>query len=121
MNAITQTNLPLPRDKPESETKESEATSAEPARRPTTLEGLERHLAELEAADDFEWSADNPSVVIPEQPRTAVYWNRAGQLVIRQERGPLEEDDSAVVFNPDSLKALITELRDQDAKSGDRF
>ena len=86
-------------------------------RRPTTLEGLDRRIAELEDADNFDWSDNNPRVVIPEQPRTAVYWNPRGQLVIRQERGPLEEDDNFVFFNPDSLKALIAELQGHDTDS----
>lgn len=65
---------------------------------------------------DFDWSDKNPDVVIPEQPRSAVYWNDRGQLVIRQERSPLEPDDSFVFFNPESLPALIAAIQAATAK-----
>jgi hypothetical protein len=84
---------------------------AEPAApRPTTLEGLDRKIAEIEAKTDMDWNND-PSVFIAEQPRTAIYWNPRHQLVIRQERGPLEEDDTFVFFSPDGAAALITVLQ----------
>ena len=48
-----------------------------------------------EPSGDFDWN-DTDSVVLTEQPETAVYWNPNGDLVIRQRRWP--DDDVFVVI-----------------------
>ena len=46
--------------------------------------------------DDFDWLRDS-SVVLHEQPATAIYINPEGSLVIRQER-PWDRDEDTFVF-----------------------
>jgi hypothetical protein len=60
--------------------------------------------------DDFDWSAGNPDLVIPEQPATAVYENPFGSIVIRQEDRSLEGNDPFICIHPDNLGALIDRL-----------
>jgi hypothetical protein len=57
---------------------------------------------------DFDWATDS-SVIISEQPETALYWNDRHQLVIRQRRWP--DEDSFVFFNSPHLKHLICMLQ----------
>jgi hypothetical protein len=47
-------------------------------------------------APAFDWYNDN-TVVIKEQPATAIYFNKDNALVIRQ-RDPLDEDDDPYIF-----------------------
>jgi hypothetical protein len=63
------------------------------------------------AERDFEWDADNVDIVIQHQPRTAIYLNPYNAVVIRQEGGPLEEDDPFLLFTADNLPALIRNLQ----------
>ena len=59
----------------------------------------------------FDWSPDNPDVVLPEQPATAVYMNPWGQVVIRQERAWNDEDDSYVRISLHNVQCLIDRLQ----------
>jgi hypothetical protein len=65
-----------------------------------------------ERHEDFDWNTDN-SVVITEQPETAIYWNSRDQMVIRQRGWP--DDDSFLYFNramlPDLIDLLQAEAR----------
>jgi hypothetical protein len=47
--------------------------------------------------DDFSWGEGNPDVVLRAYGSVAVHDNLYGDVVIRQERDALEEDDSFVV------------------------
>jgi hypothetical protein len=58
--------------------------------------------------EDFDWSIDS-SVIIPEQPETALYWTSRSQLVIRQRGWP--DDDSFVYFNKAMLPRVIEMLQ----------
>jgi hypothetical protein len=58
---------------------------------------------------DFDWS-DQESVVLTEQPETAVYWNPRGELVIRQRRWP--DDDPCIFISPHNVAAFIDRLTD---------
>jgi hypothetical protein len=60
---------------------------------------------------EFDWYSDEADdvVLIEHQPRTAVYWNPAGHVVIRQEGGAYE-DDPYVVIAPEYLRCLIDRL-----------
>jgi hypothetical protein len=60
-----------------------------------------------EASEDFDWSNTN-SVVLEQQPRTAVYWNPVGQLVIRQYDWP--DEDSCIVISKTSLDEFLDKL-----------
>jgi hypothetical protein len=60
--------------------------------------------------DDFEW--DDESIVFEAQPRTAIYWNVHGNLVIRQ-RGDVYDDDPYVVICRNNLNEFIERIRDE--------
>lgn len=66
-----------------------------------------------EASDNdqskFRWN--ETETVVASVQAIAVYLNPRGQVVIRQEAGPLEQDDSFVILSPSHVKALITALR----------
>ena len=62
---------------------------------------------------DFDWCHDC-EVLIETQPATAIYVNRGGHVVIRQQ-DPAFEDDPFVAIAPEYLGRVIarlTELRD---------
>jgi hypothetical protein len=61
--------------------------------------------------DGFSWKADNPDLVVPMQPATAIYLNPYGQVVIRQESPLYERDDPFVMFNVEYLPVLIARLQ----------
>jgi hypothetical protein len=63
-------------------------------------------------ATDFSWGRDNESIIIREQPETAVYWNPTGQIVIRQKADPFEEDPW-LLFSEEFIPALIRDLADK--------
>jgi hypothetical protein len=63
----------------------------------------------LSAGNRFDWSSDE-SVVCRGHGAIAVYFNRYGQIVIRQEDGRHEDDDRFVIVNRESLRQLIAEL-----------
>ncbi len=60
----------------------------------------------------FDWREMQASVVLHEQPTTAVYSNVNGHIVIRQE-GPDFEDDAIVTIAPENLEAVIHAMREQ--------
>ncbi len=58
---------------------------------------------------EFDWS--NPSdIVIHEQPATAIYFNPAGRLVIRQKAELYCEEDTFVFIAPNNIEAFIDQL-----------
>ena len=63
----------------------------------------------------FDWA--DADTTIAHQPRTAIYWNRNGQVVIRQE-GEVFEDDPYVFFSVESVPALIEALQWKLIESG---
>jgi hypothetical protein len=81
---------------------------AEPVAAPTTTP--EKPIAQA-GTDNFDWSSENPDIVIQEQPQTAVYVNPFGSIVIRQEARDPYEDDQFVFFTPANIPALIERLR----------
>jgi hypothetical protein len=60
-------------------------------------------------AEDFDWD-DTESVILPEQPATACYWNPKGGLVIRQKGWP--DDDSFIYIAPDFISEFVEKLTD---------
>ena len=86
--------------------------------KPVSTEQLRPHPAvDLSPSDDddsrdFDWTTDRGDVCIEEQPRTAVYRNTVGAIVIRQEAHPYADDgDPCIRIWPDRLPALITALK----------
>jgi hypothetical protein len=60
--------------------------------------------------DDFDWN-NRESVVLREQPETAIYLNPFDEIVIRQRKWP--DEDAFVYFTPgDNLQAVIDRLCD---------
>jgi hypothetical protein len=66
--------------------------------------------------DRFDWSPENPDLVAPSQPATAVYLNPYGCVVIRQESTGLNEcgdlEDPFVMITPHNVPALIARLQE---------
>jgi hypothetical protein len=62
---------------------------------------------------DFDWSNDD-SIVLREQPETAIYFNPNGALVIRQRAvWPNDEDgDPYVYINPENIEHFLDKLTD---------
>lgn len=63
----------------------------------------------LYEADDYTW--DDEDVVLRRQPKTAIYWNVDGNLVIRQQ-GYDDDDDPYVVICKNNLQEFIDRLCD---------
>jgi hypothetical protein len=61
-------------------------------------------------ADDFDWT-DKDDVICQAQPATAIYWNAANQVVLRQEAGPCDDHDPFLYFEPGNLPRLIERLQ----------
>jgi hypothetical protein len=60
---------------------------------------------------DFKWDGDDAdSVILPHQPRTAVYSTRGAGIVIRQERDAYEEDDPQLMLTPQGALAVAWAL-----------
>jgi hypothetical protein len=56
--------------------------------------------------DDFDWDDPNEeAIVLREQRATAVYRNRAGEVVIRQRRWP--DDDPVLFISPENEIAFM--------------
>jgi hypothetical protein len=58
---------------------------------------------------EFDWNAEQP--IIASQPATAVYESPHRQIVIRQYRSDINDDDRFVFFSIEHLLALIAELQ----------
>jgi hypothetical protein len=79
-----------------------------------TLPALTPHLPDTKTSpaptgEDFDWLNDN-SVVLREQPETAVYFNRDGALVIRQRAAWNQEDDPFVFISPANIGEFLDKL-----------
>lgn len=59
--------------------------------------------------DDFDW-ANDPAVILHEQRATAVYHNKFGGIVIRQERAWDEESDPYVVICAENAVTFMEAL-----------
>src|SRR5262245_58890763 len=64
-------------------------------------------------SDDFDWTGDAEDVVIKHQPGIACYWNPRGEIVIRQDGGPMD-DDSFIYVQPANVLALIDKLKEME-------
>ena len=59
---------------------------------------------------DFDWQAE--CIVVPEQLRTAAYFNEDGDFVIRQEKTWDREEDSLIFIAKANIDAFIDKLTD---------
>jgi hypothetical protein len=60
---------------------------------------------------DFDWSPENPDIMMPEQRSTAVYLNRWQQVCIRQERAWDEDEDPYLCISVEHVPSLIDRLQ----------
>lgn len=60
---------------------------------------------------DFDWSENNDDVTVRKQAATAVYWNTADEIVIRQENHPHDDEDGVVVLSRDAAERVAMRLR----------
>lgn len=58
---------------------------------------------------DFDWS-NNADLVFPTTAAVAVYLNCDGDLVIRQQRDPYEDEDSVVIIPRERVPALLRKI-----------
>src|SRR3954447_24617111 len=58
------------------------------------------------AQDDFDWNTDD-AVILKEQRATAVYHNRLGELIIRQQARWNDEGDTFVYVTPENVTAFL--------------
>lgn len=67
--------------------------------------------AAAEPETEFNWNTDD-SVVLNDQPATVVYVNKAGGVVIRQERSWDQEEDSVVYLSSrEAVRTVIAALQ----------
>jgi hypothetical protein len=59
---------------------------------------------------EFDWADNADAIVLPEQSSTAIYFNNAGGLVIRQQRWP--DDDSYIVISKTNISEFLDKLTD---------
>lgn len=76
---------------------------------PAVIPRPESENAPAGNSEDFDWN-DSPSVVLKEQPATAIYWNARGDLVIRQQGWP--DDDSVILISENNAQAFLDKLCD---------
>jgi hypothetical protein len=67
--------------------------------------------AENDGVQPFSWEHDDEDIILEEQPRTAVYENRSGAVVILQESTGVYDDDQIVRIRPENVPALIKALK----------
>lgn len=60
---------------------------------------------------EFDWLKDE-SIMVPEQQAIAAYYNRKGELVIRQERSWCDDEDSFIVIHGGNVHAFLDKLCD---------
>lgn len=59
---------------------------------------------------EFVWASDESAVVFKTVQGVAVYPNPDGDIVIRQQAGPLDDDDEVIVIPRERGEALIAAL-----------
>jgi len=74
------------------------------------------------SSPDFDWSEDNSNVVLRAYGSIAVHENPYGDVVIRQERDSMEEDDHWVVVPVQDAELVAQAIIDKanEIKRGDR-
>jgi|tagenome__1003787_1003787.scaffolds.fasta_scaffold18289990_1 hypothetical protein len=61
---------------------------------------------EVVAEEDFDWNTDD-AVILKEQRATAVYHNRVGELIVRQQAGWNDDRDTFVYVTPENVTAFL--------------
>jgi hypothetical protein len=83
---------------------------AKPEQTETTMpQARQASQFERREPDRFDWSAENPNVVLHYQPATMVYENPNGQIIIRQEDQYGDtENEHYLIIDPDQVTKLFT-------------
>lgn len=63
--------------------------------------------------EDFSWHDDEcqADIVFPSTQGVAVYTNPKGMVVIRQQAGPTEDEDSFIIIGRQNVEGLILALQ----------
>lgn len=64
-----------------------------------------------EESGPFDWNKDVDSVVFPTVQGVAVYSNPDGDIVIRQQAGPLDDDDTIIVFPRSQAQSIALAIQ----------
>src|SRR5262249_15395681 len=83
-------------------------TCSNVAQLPAVIQPAEKD-APADSSDDFDWSGED--VIIHEQPATAVYWNAAGSLTIRQQCWP--DENSINIISHQCRNDVLDRLTDR--------
>lgn len=60
---------------------------------------------------EFKWNGDDAdAVILPHQPRTAVYSSSTGNVVVRQEADAMQENDDLIYLTPQGALAVAWAL-----------
>jgi hypothetical protein len=86
---------------------ERETLMTAPQNAPT---GFRKPVEQEDTADDFDWHGD--SVMLREQPRTAIYFNLDGDLVIRQRASYPDEEDPFIFIAKANQQTFLDALCD---------
>jgi hypothetical protein len=64
-----------------------------------------------DTSERFDW-CESESIVLREQPATAVYINQAGDIVIRQANTYGDDDDDFIFLRPENVPHLVAAIVD---------
>ena len=62
---------------------------------------------------DFKWNEDIDNVVFKSVQGVAVYSNPDGDIVIRQQAGPMDDEDQIVIVPRDRVETLIFSIESE--------
>ena len=62
---------------------------------------------------DFKWIEDIDNVVFKSVQGVAVYSNPDGDIVIRQQAGPMDDEDQIVIVPRDRVETLIFAIKSE--------
>lgn len=62
---------------------------------------------------DFKWNEDIDNVVFKTAQGVAVYSNPDGDIVIRQQAGPMDDEDQIVIVPRDRVETLIFSIKSE--------
>lgn len=82
----------------------------EPKQALAVIPAQKKPATEPEPENEFDWNTDS-SVVLNERPATAVYFNNAQDLVIRQKQ-PWDSEDAFVYIPRDAINEFLDRLTD---------
>jgi hypothetical protein len=103
----------IPQSQPRSQRRNRAQPRTTAQRLPAVIEPPKQENAPQatpEPSEEFDWSKDDGSIILHEQPATAVYFNKRGELVIRQRRWP--DDDTFIYIAESSIADFLDKLTD---------